>query len=173
MTGSAEHYWIWPRASTVGVDGSLRFKTSGVDRGEVHWTAEESFAASDPMYQAMNWVYQNRRVLPSLIGRRRVPIDLDRESAVTPLPDGVYAVLDESLTAGWSESLGLPITVVTPEQAPPTLRLILRLTGGNYLLFREGMCEATIAVAAEPTDECVTPQQGLSFLKSLTKCNNP
>lgn len=173
MSEEVEHYWIWPRASSVGVDRSLRFKTSGVDRGEVHWTAEESFGASDPMHPAMNWVYQNRGVLPSLIGRQLVPNDLDREAALMPLPDGVYSVLDERLTAGWSESLGLPITAVALDRAPQTLRVILQLTGGNCLLFRGGVCEATISVADEPTDESVTPQQGLWFLKSLISPATP
>lgn len=156
--------WIWPRACAPSADGTLCFKTSGWD-GDLHWSGEERFVIGDELHRAMLWIARNRRVLPPLLLRDRIPGDVWKEESPAPLPDGVHAMVEEELVRGWSESLGVPVEVVNPAEVPGIQRLLARLSGGNCFLFLDGVCHDAMMVEAGTPDEVVTPARALEILK--------
>ncbi|MGC4016074.1 MAG: hypothetical protein QM755_16345 [Luteolibacter sp.] len=151
----------------MSADHSLWFKTSGVDQGVVHWSSQESFVKADDIYQSMLWIFENRRILPSLVRRDQIIASLAQEPPLDLLSDGIHVVAPEALTDGWTEALDLPVTVHAANDVPPSLKLLMHLTGANCFLFQQGSCEAEIAVGEEATDEQITAGQALSFLKSM------
>jgi hypothetical protein len=167
MNAALNYSWIWPRASSMSKDESLCFKTSGVDRGDVHWSSQERFTNTDDLYRAMRWVFENRRVLPSLVNRKQMVPDLALEPPLSPLCDGLHVLALAGITNGWTEALNLPVTAYAVGDAPPSLRLLMRLTGANCFLFLGGSCEAEVSVGPEATDEQVNAEQALRFLKSI------
>ena len=68
MSAAPNHRWIWPRASSMSTDESLCFKTSGVDRGDVHWSSQEHFTHADEWATRMH-----ARVASALDARVRHP----------------------------------------------------------------------------------------------------
>jgi hypothetical protein len=167
MSTTINHYWIWPRASSISTDGTLQFKTSGVDQNEIHWTAEETFNVKDSVYPAMKWIHQNRNILPPLIDRARIQNELHCEPPLISQPDGVYAFMDADLVTNWPKTLTVPIRVLTIEQATPTLQILNKVTRCNCLVFLHGGCEAAISVGREPTGEQVVSSQALVYIQSL------
>lgn len=167
MNTAPNHCWIWPRASSMSTDESLCFKTSGVDRGDVHWSSQEHFTNADDLYPAMRWIYENRRVLPSLVNRKQIVPDLALEPPLNPLDNGLHVLVHNGITNGWAEALNLPVIAYAADDAPPSLKLLMRLTGANCFLFWGGACEAEVSVGPEATDEQVTAEQALWFLKSM------
>lgn len=167
MITASEHCWIWPRASSRSADQSLCFKTSGVDRGDVHWSSQECFTIADELYQSMHWIFENRKTLPLLVIRERVDPDLAQQPPLKPLSDGVHVLVHNELIAGWAEALNLPVTVYTADDTPPSLVLLMRLTGANCFLFFRGACEAEASIGSEATDNQVTAEQILRFFKTI------
>lgn len=166
MNPQRNFYWIWPRSSTVQEDGSINFKTSGWDRGEIHWSSSEIVAPSSGEFRALNWIHQNRDVLPALLEKSRIPVGIERIGRLVGLTDGIHFLGDAKIVAGWGEQASLPLQLANPEQSE-TLRVLVMLTGANCLVFLDGRCEAALSVASEATEESVAPAQALSFIRSL------
>lgn len=171
MNTAFHHHWIWPRASSIGIDESLCFKTSGVDQGDVHWSSQESFSRTDEIYQAMRWIFDNREMLPLLIVRDCIVPDLALEPFLKPLSDGLHLLGDSNSIGGMAEALNLSATAYIGNDIPSTLMLLKRLPGANCFLFLRSSCEAEVSVGSENTDDHMTAEQALRFFKSVVGPN--
>lgn len=166
MSAQFNFYWIWPRSSTVLRDGSIVFKTSGWDRGETHWSGNETVVPSSGEFGALMWIHQNRRVLPPLIEKGRIPAKVESVGQLVAPPDGIYFLGDADIIADWGDQLRLPVRKANNEQSE-TMQLLAMLACANCLVFVNGQCEAALSVGAEATDTSVTSQQAMSFLHAL------
>lgn len=167
MITPLHRYWIWPRSSSRGADESLCFKTSGVDRGDVHWSSQERFLNTDEIYHPMRWIFENRKTLPLLVMRERIVPSLAQEPPLPPLSDGLHFLGNSEVVSGMAESLNLPVTGYAASNIPSSLMLLKRLTGANCFLFLHGACEAEASIGSERPDDQVTAEQALSFFLSV------
>lgn len=167
MNTSSYHHWIWPRSSALNAEQTLCFKSSGVDHDVVHWSSQECFTSKNLLYHSMLWVFENRKVLPSLIARNRILPELAYQPPLQPLPDGVHVIGSNEFTAEWEASLHIPVTAYPINGLPPSLKLLMELTGANCFLFLRGKCEGEAIHMSETTDSIMSPEQILKFFKSI------
>lgn len=158
-------YWIWPRSSTVREDGSIVFKTSGWDRGEIQWSGQETIAPTSDAFPSFRWIHDNRQVLPPLIQKQNIPDRLEYSPPPPPPRDGIYFLGDASLVSDWVDQFTPPLVNIDATQEP-TMQLFALLSGANCFVFLNGHCEAAISIAAEPSECCVSPNQAAGFIRS-------
>lgn len=145
----------------------VRFKTSGVDGNDVHWSAEERFSPSAPDFLSWKWIFENRLFLPPLIEKNRVRTGLETIGVLIAPADGIYILGNDALSAGWEEQFRLTVTALDPKEATPTLRLLSELSGCNCFLFLDGFCHESLSVAFQASEECVNAGQARNFIQSI------
>lgn len=115
----------------------------------------------------MQWIFENRKILPGLISRERIVPDLANEPPFNPLSDGLHVVAHRLLIDGWEEALHIPVTVYSTIDPPPSLALLMRLTGANCFLYLGGLCEAELSVGLQASNSQMAADRALVLLKSV------
>jgi hypothetical protein len=167
MSKQNNHYWIWTRVSSADPETGVCFKTSGIDRNEVHWSGEEIFGPSSADFPSWKWIFENRFILPPLIERNRVIAGLETIGSLLAPPDGIYFLGDAILVAEWTEHFKVAVTTLGPNDVSPMLRLMSEVSGGNCFVFMRGRCEASLAIGDEQSDTHVSSRQAKEFIQTI------